>query len=98
MTNSSLIGGCTDRLKWTPDLRPWIAKLRCDPACFCPSNQAASCCCFCVCCGVVGNAFALYIERRGISTVFAASILSMADDSEAYLEVTNAKADVLDDK
>ena len=52
-------------------------KLRCDRACLCPSNQAASCCCcFCVCCGYVGNAFALS-KRSGISTVFAASILSM---------------------
>src|SRR5216684_189679 len=51
-------------------------KLRCDPACLCPSNQAAPCCCFCVCCGYVGNAFALS-KRSGISTVFAASILPM---------------------
>jgi len=40
-----------------------------------PSNQAAFFCCFCVCCGYVGNAFALS-KRSGISTV-AASILSM---------------------
>jgi uncharacterized membrane protein YjjB (DUF3815 family) len=31
---------------------------------------------FCVCCGYVGNAFALS-KRSSISTVFAASILSM---------------------
>ena len=39
-------------------------------------NQAASCC-FCLCCGYVGNAFALS-KRSGISTALAAaSILSM---------------------
>ena len=51
-------------------------KLRCDRACLCPSNQAASCCCFCACCGYVGNAFALS-KRSGISTVLVASILSL---------------------
>src|SRR5882672_1278810 len=51
-------------------------KLRCDRACPCPSNQAASCCCFCACCGYVGNAFALS-KRSGISTVLVASILSL---------------------
>jgi transposase len=44
------------------DPRSWdqgSPKSRCDSACLCPSNQAASCCCFCVGCGYVGNAFAL---------------------------------------
>jgi hypothetical protein len=36
-------------------------------------NQAAFCC---FCCGYAGNAFALS-KRSGISTAFAASILSM---------------------
>jgi hypothetical protein len=71
-----------DRVALLPDSsgpRSWDhgwSKLRCDRACLCPSNQAAFFCCFCVCCGHVGNAFALS-KRSGISTVFAASILSM---------------------
>ena len=44
-------------------------------------NQAASCC-FCFCCGYVGNAFALS-KRSGISIAFAAaSILSMPPELE----------------
>src|SRR5208337_3697949 len=37
-------------------------------------NQAASCC-FCFCCGYVGNAFALS-KRSGISTALAAASIS----------------------
>jgi len=63
-------------LKWTPDWDQGSPKLSVIAPAFVPSNQAASCCCFCVCCGYVGNAFALS-KRSGISTVFAASILSV---------------------
>src|SRR3984957_10016280 len=62
-------------LNWTPFVGPRVVEIKVKsrlPLSF--KNQAASCC---ICCGYVGNAFALS-KRSGISTALAAaSILSM---------------------
>ena len=67
----------TNDVNWTPLVGPWVVGFKVQsrlPLSF--KNQAASCC-FCLCCGYVGNAFALS-KRSGISTALAAaSILSM---------------------